>query len=157
MNRLSRDEVQLCMHFLDLTSLLSLALCNKRLYNDADSEVAWRHVPGKVVVRDWPLIPETTIVRHHNALVMEGHDVNRRIPDSISARVHELVLMGNGCGNGREAVAIATACRNISIFRVIKGYGIIGSYGIVAVTALFAVIRSNNKRLRELQIDNMWY
>jgi hypothetical protein len=144
------------MHFLDLTSLLSLALCNKKLYNDADSEVAWRHVPGKVVVTDRQLIPETTVVRHHKALVMEGYDVNHRIPDSILARVHELIIKGSGRGKGQDAVAIATACRNISICRIIAlGYGIIYSYGITAVTSLFTAIRSN-KKLRELQVSDIY-
>jgi hypothetical protein len=150
MKRLSRDEVQVCMHFLDLTSLLSLALCSKRLHHDADSEVAWRHVPGKVVVKDWPMIPETTLVRHHRAIVRHGCDIYRRIPDSISTRVHELVINVEGSwGVVREVAAAILACCNIKILRLIgNGFN-------TALKAAVLEALGSNKQLCELYIGNM--
>jgi hypothetical protein len=138
------------MHFLDLASLLSLALCCKQLHGDADSEVAWRHVPGKVVVKDWPMIPETTLVRHHRAIVRHGCDIYRRIPDSISTRVHELVINVEGSwGIVREVVAAILACCNIKILRLIgNGFN-------TALKAAVLEALSSNKQLCELYIGNM--
>lgn len=149
MNKLSRDEVQLCMHFLDLASLLNMACCSKRLYDDADSKAAWKCVADKVCVRDWPLIPETTLVRHHKALTREGYDIYRRIPGSISACIHELTVQ-EGWGMARESVAAIVACCNITKLRLI-----FDGYATMSSNAMLEAV-SSCKRLRELHIRHCW-
>jgi hypothetical protein len=137
------------MQFLDLTSLLSLALCSKRLHDDADSEVAWKHVSGKVIVKSGPVIPETTLLRHHKALVREGYDVIRSIPASISARAHELIIK-EAEGMTQEAAATILACCNIRSLQLT-----INDYDIVTSSAVLEAI-SVNKELRELHINYGW-
>jgi hypothetical protein len=74
--RLSTVEVQLCMQFLDTSSLLRLARCNKSLYGDADNSFSWKMNQEHLVLSNKKTakcaVAAGCLARYHNFICTEA-------------------------------------------------------------------------------------
>jgi hypothetical protein len=64
MNRLAKVELELVMHFLDATSLISLARCDRHTLTAALEPFAWKHATMSAMQMDFVSSSSSKLMRH---------------------------------------------------------------------------------------------
>jgi len=110
--RLTRDEVQLLFSFLDWRSKLALARCNRQLFSDADSVLAWKDSDGLSVFSSAGVI-ELNLVRMPDVKTVE------LVLNSLAARRGRVHLQYDHCTHGegrclRSRHLLFGTCRRIA-------------------------------------------